>query len=133
MDDKKYAQVEDAETEILVMQLWNREQEEEAEIPKKKGAEGQGHLKPGKDNNGGESKLTSDETHKESESANRVRGKGLGRRRHGWHSRCHGKRTRRGTNTINAVTQEGERLLVRLKMPNLVDYEEMVGLKEVPT
>ena len=37
MDDKKYAQVEDAETEKLVMQLWNREQEEEAEIPKKKG------------------------------------------------------------------------------------------------
>ena len=87
----------------IVMQLWNREQEEEAEIPKKKGAEGQGHLKPGKDKNGGESKLTSDETHKESESANRVRGKGLGRRRHGWHSRCHGKRTRRGTNPTNAA------------------------------
>ena len=32
-----------------------------------------------------------------------------------------------------AVAPERERLLVRLKKPKLIDYEEMEGLKEVPT
>ena len=31
------------------------------------------------------------------------------------------------------VAPERERLLVRLKKPKLMDYEEMEGLKEVPT
>ena len=100
MDDKKYAQGEDAETEKLVMQLWNREQEEEAEIPKKKGAEGQGHLKPGKDKNGGESKLTSDETHKESESANRER-----------------ERTRMADGAVDVMVNEQEEVLTLPMQP----------------